>query len=420
MKKKIVIIFIAGIMLLITSISAFISYQNKKSQQILNLSTEQKLADFDVLREVLDTSYPFWKEVYEAGIDKEAMYTTYRNNIEKSNTDIEFFKEVSYLLKEFKGYGHISVLDGYMYRLYTETIITGKGLLTEDELAEVQPLISVLTNSVSQNTYSLLDQSHSGFRSIVGLKNEYKNTNTSDLVEESSAIVSQVLDDKKIAYIQIPSFELINYQRDKMILNQFFEENKETPNLIIDLRGNSGGSDLYWKELIVEPLISKETLSERYFFFNLNEKTKQYVEANLADTEIMVSTKLKNNTQLSQYKDRFSHYTINKTTFNVAVSPYQGKIWVLVDGDVYSASENFAMFCKNTGFATLLGTATGGDGGMADPLLISLPNSGLLVRFSMFYGLNTDGSGNEANGTLPDVIVEEDKDALDECLGLIY
>lgn len=119
---------------------------------------------------------------------------------------------------------------------------------------------------------------------------------------------------------------------------------------------------------------------------------------------------------LSHYKNNFTHYTTDTKTFDVAKNPYSGTIWILIDDTVYSASENFVMFCKNTGFATLVGTSTNGDGGMADPLLVSLPNSGLIIRFSIFYGLNRDGSGNEANGTKPDIIISENEDALTKCL----
>jgi len=91
---------------------------------------------------------------------------------------------------------------------------------------------------------------------------------------------------------------------------------------------------------------------------------------------------------------------------------FNGKVWLLTSPIVYSSSENFVMFSKNTDFATLVGTPTGGDGGVADPILFSLPNSGLIIRFSMFYGLNSDGTGNEANGTIPDIKIDNDEDAL--------
>ena len=77
----------------------------------------------------------------------------------------------------------------------------------------------------------------------------------------------------------------------------------------------------------------------------------------------------------------------------------------LVGEQVYSASESFAVFCKETGFATLVGSQTGGDGiGALDPIFLQLPNSGLLVQFTMMFGLNADGSSSEEAGTTPDLL----------------
>ena len=86
-------------------------------------------------------------------------------------------------------------------------------------------------------------------------------------------------------------------------------------------------------------------------------------------------------------------------------SPFRGRIWVLVDESVYSASESFALFCQQTGFATLVGSATSGDGIGTDPVFLQLPNSGILVQYPpVFFGLNPDGSSNEELGTLPDLL----------------
>ena len=85
-------------------------------------------------------------------------------------------------------------------------------------------------------------------------------------------------------------------------------------------------------------------------------------------------------------------------------SPFRGRIWVLVDESVYSASESFALFCQQTGFATLVGSATSGDGIGTDPVFLQLPNSGILVQYTPVFGLNPDGSSNEELGTLPDLL----------------
>ena len=209
---------------------------------------------------------------------------------------------------------------------------------------------------------------------------------------------------------------MTNYQKNKKTLETFFTQIKDIPNLIIDLRGNSGGSDLYWQNLIVEPNAKENLTSERYFLFNQSEIVDDYISALGISTNKISELP---EPLVSQYTNNFTHYTTDMETFEVAENPYNGTIWVLIDDTVYSSSENFVMFCKNTGFATLIGTPTNGDGGIADPILVSLPNSGLLIRFSVFYGLNKDGSGNEANGTKPDIVISDNEDALEKCLELI-
>lgn len=90
--------------------------------------------------------------------------------------------------------------------------------------------------------------------------------------------------------------------------------------------------------------------------------------------------------------------------------PFDGKIFLLTNEVVYSASEYLAVFCKQTGFATLVGTKTGGDGVGIEPIYIRLPNSGLLLSYSLTHGLNDDGSSNGLVGTEPDIELD------DECL----
>ncbi|QNK42614.1 hypothetical protein HCR03_11650 [Caproicibacter fermentans] len=84
-----------------------------------------------------------------------------------------------------------------------------------------------------------------------------------------------------------------------------------------------------------------------------------------------------------------------------------------------SSAEGFAHFCKQTGFATIVGDPTNGDGIGIDSLIFVLPNSGICLRFSASLGLNPDGGSNEEFGTTPDVPCEPGKDALQTCLDLI-
>lgn len=98
---------------------------------------------------------------------------------------------------------------------------------------------------------------------------------------------------------------------------------------------------------------------------------------------------------------------------------FHGKIWLLVDEKVFSTSEGLASACKENGCAVLVGKRTGGDGVGIDPALLVLPNSKIVFRYSMMYGLNADGSCNAEAGTEPDIISKEGESPLDTCLNEI-
>lgn len=97
----------------------------------------------------------------------------------------------------------------------------------------------------------------------------------------------------------------------------------------------------------------------------------------------------------------------------------KGKLWMLVNENVYSSSEYAAMFTKATGFATLVERTTGGDGIGSEPLPIVLKNSGLIVRYSPVYGTTPDGAGSEEFGTEPDILSPEGESPLETCLKAI-
>ena len=85
---------------------------------------------------------------------------------------------------------------------------------------------------------------------------------------------------------------------------------------------------------------------------------------------------------------------------------FNGQIWLLVGPQVYSSAESFAVFCKQTGFATLVGQPTGGSNS-GGGIFLELPNTHLLVQFDVEYCLNSDGSCNMENGTEPDIVADD-------------
>lgn len=418
-KRKSIISIIIALIILILIILGIVSKLNKYNQTIINLTNEEKMEDFEYLWRKLNSSYPFWNELSEIGINKNDVYEDYRKEIKKANTDIEFMKEIGYFLKEFKGIGHLLAIDGYMYNFYDNTFTLAKDRLNDEEIKEMKPWYDALYNPRSIQTYSLLDISHAGFRSTKGLKEEYKEqnsnstTNKKEVSEEN--LKFDIIDEGKTAYIEIKSFRFDNIETDRLKLKKFFEMIREYPNLIIDIRDNSGGSDKYWQDLIVSPNLLEKKTSKRYFLIRESDITTPFLKAKFDENSIFLIENLPNFDSINKENlSLFSHYVIDKKTIYPSenTNRFKGKIWVLTSSKVYSSSENFVMFSQNTDFATLVGTTTGGDGGIADPILFPLPNSGLVIRFSMFYGLNSNGTGNESNGTTPDIKIDNDEDAL--------
>lgn len=220
---------------------------------------------------------------------------------------------------------------------------------------------------------------------------------------DSSSCEQKIVEENKIAYLKVKSMSNRTLISDHTLIVEFFKSIKDYPYLIIDIRGNGGGTDNYWKNNVVAPLIIQRTSS-----INAMAYQGSYIKTFMRARGIITKP-------ISELPKQFkSEYTSNMQSFITtpsSVSPensvaFKGKIFLLVDNAVYSSSESFAAFCKGTGFAEIVGTNTGGDGIGIDPCVMALPNSGLVIRFSLDMGINGDGTVNEQAHTKPDIFVE--------------
>ena len=124
----------------------------------------------------------------------------------------------------------------------------------KDKLA---PWVKVLNNKRSKQTYSYLEQ-------VTAEKIKQQQINNSR-AKLSPELEFKIITDKQLAYVKIPSFRQQRRQADYKKLIKFWVRVKDYPHLIIDLRGNSGGSDFYWLKNIVEPLIRKPIKYKQLF-----------------------------------------------------------------------------------------------------------------------------------------------------------
>lgn len=192
-------------------------------------------------------------------------------------------------------------------------------------------------------------------------------------------------------------------------LREFLSNVSDLPALIIDIRGNPGGETILWYHL-VSMLISEPLQMDRTVALRDSDYIAPFYRGMIDDYGFLpldgegASQRL----PIEVLGEEFRTPLILTQTIPPAEDSikYAGKVYLLVDGRVGSAAEEFAAFSKATGFATLVGGVTGGDGLGFRICYAVLPNSKMVVSFPLSMGINPDGSANEEDHTVPDHLVE--------------
>lgn len=219
-------------------------------------------------------------------------------------------------------------------------------------------------------------------------------------------VATMIYPSSKVGYMQIGgmAYDQAAYFVQMM---DFYRQIADYDHLIIDIRGNYGGNDYFWLENIVEPLLKEKLRSKLFLAFKKSATFSHYYRK----AEKIYFKKSKSRFDYLPPEVLTKEYDIYKE-IKMIYEPrntvaFDGKISVLIDKCVYSSSEAFTIFCKNTGFATLYGTNSGGDG-IGRRVYWALPNSKLVLSYSFALGLFESGYSNEEFHTAPDIYYESD------------
>ena len=342
------------------------------------LSQDEAVADYNYMWQVLEDNYAFFgvaKRKY--GVDKDSVKQKYLDEImQKGSINIYSFNLIiNQCRSEFHGCGELSYTD------YASMASSSAAAIID------------INNNVSFNII-----------------------------------------DGKTAYMKINSMDshCINTDYEKII--NFYSQIKDCENLIIDITGNTGEDINYWLNNIVKQNIDTKTEYDEYFYIkpgkeNLESLNIRYgIDGGKLDNLAVPPDKMPdmpgiNSDDLKMFDRLYkSALEISPAEDNPnGKKQFNGNIYLLIDNKVTAEADNFAAFCRETGFATIVGTMWGSSGGRGYHHfnLITLPNSGLTFTYGTMYMLNANGSCNEEYGTLPEYICRDGETPLDACLRVI-
>lgn len=352
------------------------------------LTREQMVEDFDYLFQILSENYPFLdvnKRIN--GIDWVAKEQEYRAKFETVNTMSYYEQLLRDILKDLNnGHTQLITLDLYhsllnVYKKDPEIYKPWIELFEDSTVVQRYKSMNKKQNITSTSTYM------------------YPSVKTIDL-------------DGNTAYIKIPTFADAEMKKGLSIIAPYLQTINDKNVLIIDIRNNSGGAQKYWLTL-VEQITSEQITWTSYHLFRKGDYIKPFVESisgmNYEDLPSLSDLAKENRsiTLAPEIINNFDKYLDATTTISPKQSiAYKGKIYLLVNDMVFSSSEAFSVFAKETQWATVVGERTGGDGIGVDPVALKLPNSGFLVWFPLVMGLTSDGSINEEEKTIPHITVD--------------
>jgi len=377
---------------------------------------QEYLDDLDFLYNTLVENFPFFGVIYrKLGVDMHQHFRETRAIIETTDnifSDGNFANIVDgSFLRHARGLGHLNMMsDSRMVRSHL--------FFFSNDDTRVN-FLAELNNPATRALHNLTDEDFMppilGEESIIH-------------AAASRNIQTEIIEEGRIAYVNIISMNAATMHLDEVTLLEFFHEVADYEHLIIDIRQNGGGDSRFFPELVVAPNISEPLSWKNHLFLMGGEHNRYILEPwkgefgagtplrPINDMAIAMLPELEcDDLPLLEYY--FRRQIVVHPSFDSAI--FGGKIWLLVSERVFSASEAAASMVKQTGFATLVGQTTGGDGVGFQPIVLALPNTGIVVRYSAAYGVDFLGRNNQEFGTEPCVFNMPGKDAMETVLYLI-
>lgn len=390
---------------------------------IMVLTKEQALEDYDYIWAGVEANFPYLDEIDDAlDIDWRGVKTQYRDKLEgacstRGITQTNYMHIIKECFGNFRSLGHLYVIESDMYY----SMISAFENIAQDEGGKFfAKYLDVIKSPLIERFYALRGR---GAAQQGGGSAEL----TLEQIRGEVDKTVQTGERDGVPYAKISAFMWTDSRGMDMAIERlktFCADNISASDIIIDVRSNGGGSDVVWMSGLVEPLISQKTAHRKLMGYKSGGINEFFIGDDGFSDDSYITL------ESGAWKEYFPHvsrealepfdkFVIATTELKPIGAGFGGRIWVLTDSGCFSSTDAFAGFCKQTGFATLVGETTGGNGLGSQPFVITAPNSGMLVYYEAFFAFNEDGSCNGITGTKPDIAVGKGEDALEACLAAI-
>lgn len=383
------------------------------------ISKNDMIKEYEHIWGILEENFSYYLEILsDRGYNLEEIKAKYRKRIEQASDFDEYYSILDeFLNNEFKGEGHLMLcqpsvylgaLKGLEYLLNDPengdfTINGGnENNLQIDEFinSDFEFMFKVFYDKDVKDRYQMLANRNEVKLDILEKESSPAKYHQNDFVKFFSHIGNRTL------FIKYDNFALENVHKNTKLIE---EKLKEIPyeNIIVDIRGNGGGTTLAWKNL-VSLIIDTDIEWERYYLAK-GDLSSKYTNQILKDDKVN-KKQIDTNEYIYTITDKVisSKNKMNKVP----------DVYILTDDKVFSAANSFLKFAKETGFASIIGTMSGKVGaGIGDPISYILPKSKLIIRFHA--SIQCDEFGMPLDTSIkPDIFVNP-YISYDECIELI-
>ncbi|MCL2592849.1 MAG: S41 family peptidase [Defluviitaleaceae bacterium] len=252
-------------------------------------------------------------------------------------------------------------------------------------------------------------------------------------------IQTSIIEPGRIGYIKIHEFDFMGAERRETIFN-FFKETVGFEHIIIDIRGNIGGQPHFFEDAIIAPNITESFTQTFHAFSTSSELSIEFLNVGhsvmsdpnmgyfmrFADSPVLEFSEMPelpylNEEDAANFTYGFT-FSRNLTPIVQDFPPFEGQIWLLIDGRVSSAANMFSSIAREMDFATLVGEPTNGDSTFViRPAGFSprLPNTNISFQFDTTYNTDALGRAIDEYVTQPHIFNNDGMDALETVLSII-